>query len=58
MQLFKKLNTVDYICMYNVYKLLYKKTHFQFICNYNTTNWFFNVTIYLLIHYIFKGIVA
>jgi hypothetical protein len=38
MQLLKKFDMVDYICMYNLYKLQYKKTHFQLTCNYNTTN--------------------
>jgi hypothetical protein len=26
------------------------------VCNYDTTNWFCNMTIYLLIHHICKGI--
>jgi hypothetical protein len=29
MQLLKKMNMVDYICMYDVYKLLYKKPIFN-----------------------------
>jgi hypothetical protein len=27
-------------------------------CNYNTIDWFFDMAIYLLIHYISKGIIA
>jgi len=42
MQLLKKFDMIDYICMYNVYK--------RFIYNYNITNWFFDVVIYLLMH--------
>jgi hypothetical protein len=29
MQLFKKLDMIDYICMYNVYKLSYRKPIFN-----------------------------
>jgi hypothetical protein len=57
MQFLKKLNMVNYICMYDVYKLSYKK-HFQLTCNYNTINWFFDMTIYLLIPRFFKGVIV
>jgi hypothetical protein len=52
MQLLKKSNMVDYICVYDVYKLLYKNTHFQLTYNYNIIYLFFDLAIYLLIHHI------
>jgi hypothetical protein len=36
----------------------YVKDPFSTTCNYNTTNWFSDVAIYLLLHHISKGIVA
>jgi hypothetical protein len=57
MQLLKKSNMVDYRCMYSGINY-HVEDPFQLICNYNTTNYFFDVAIYLLIPCISRGIIT
>ncbi len=56
MQLLKKSNMVDYICMYDVYKLLYRKPIFTSPGTIIQLTDFSDVAIYLLMHHISKGI--
>jgi hypothetical protein len=46
MQLLKKSNMVDYICMYDVYKLLYKRPIFNSLVTMIQQTDFFDMTIY------------
>ncbi len=58
MQFFKKSNIVDYIYMYDVYKLLYKRSIFNSLATIIQLIDFSDVAISLLLHRISKRIVT
>jgi hypothetical protein len=49
---------VDYLCMYDVYKLLYRRPIFNLFTNIIQLIDFFDMIIYLSIHHISRGINA